>query len=103
MFLTIKSASAEVNNCININIDSHIAKLWNAYKSNDEKYPIYNFLNRFALCILKLCFINILYTSYSLDSLIDIETKTEFYNILSNYFTDFIDISQNYNFNINRT
>lgn len=87
----------------NINIDSQIAKIWNAYKSNDEKYPIYNFLNRFALCILKLCFINILYTSYSLDSLIDIETKTEFYNILSNYFTDFIDISQNYNFNINRT
>lgn len=86
----------------NINIDSQIAKIWNAYKSNDEKYPINNFLNRFALCILKICFINILYTSYSLDSLGDIESKTEFYNILSNYFTDFIDISQNYNSNINK-
>lgn len=86
----------------NINIDSQITKMQNTYKSNDEKYPIHNFLNRFALCILKLCFINILYTSYSLDSLGDIESKTEFYNILSNYFTDFIDISQNYNTNINK-
>lgn len=87
----------------NINIDSQIDKTRDMYNSIDEKYPIYNFLNRFALCILKLCFINILYTSYSLDSLGNIESKTEFYNILSNYFTDFIDISQNYNFNTIRT
>ena len=86
----------------NIYTDSQIDKIQNMYNYNDKKYSIYNFLNKFALCILKLCFINILYTSYSLDSLIDEKSNAEFYNILSNYFTEFIDISQNYNFNINR-
>lgn len=84
----------------NINIESKITKIWNEYKTIDERKPIFNFLDRFALCILKLCFVNSFFTSYSLDFLGKTESCKEFYNIIGEYFSDFINIKQNYNRNI---
>ncbi len=66
------------------------------YRKVDESYPIYKFINSFALCILKLSFINSFFVSYSLDLLgVDNSTK-EFYNILSDYLSDFLTVKQNY-------
>lgn len=84
----------------NINIESKIAKIWNEYKTIDERKPIFNFLDRFALCILKLCFVNSFFTSYSLDFLGKTESCKEFYNIVGEYFSDFINIKQIYNRNV---
>ena len=101
------------NNLKTVNVQDRIAQLFQEcgfyfdletsqlktiarYRKVDESYPIYKFINSFALCILKLSFINSFFVSYSLDLLgVDNSTK-EFYNILSDYLSDFLTVKQNY-------
>lgn len=63
-------------------------------QENELFVNIYNFLNRFGLCILKLSTINAFCTSYSLDLLSLPDTTRQFYEIYKSYLSDFIDIKQ---------
>lgn len=63
-------------------------------QENELFVNIYNFLNRFGLCILKLSTINAFCTSYSLDLLSLPDTTKQFYDIYKSYLSDFIDIKQ---------
>ena len=53
-----------------------------------------NYINRFALCILKLSVINSFCTSYSIDLQSLPDSTKSFYNIYKSYLGDFIDIKQ---------
>ena len=72
------------------------------YDVNDETNQIYdnltlgtlNYLNRFALCILKLSVINAFCMSYSIDLLSLPDSVRSFYDIYKSYLSDFIDIKQ---------
>lgn len=66
------------------------------YKKVDQSYPIYRFIDSFALCILKLSFINSFFISYSLDMLQLEDSQKEFYNILTDYLSDFLKVKQVY-------
>lgn len=67
---------------------------WHDTVETDTYNKSMNFINRFALCILKLSTINAFCTSYSLDLLSLPDTTKRFYNIYESYLSDFINIKQ---------
>lgn len=61
---------------------------------NTQEHLTYDFINRFALCILKLSVINAFCMSYSIDLLSLPDSVRSFYDIYKSYLGDFIDIKQ---------
>ena len=59
-----------------------------------QEHLKYDFINRFALCILKLSVINAFCMSYSIDLLSLPDSVRSFYDIYKSYLGDFIDIKQ---------
>ena len=59
-----------------------------------QEHLTYDFINRFALCILKLSVINAFCMSYSIDLLSLPDSVRSFYDIYESYLGDFIDIKQ---------
>ena len=59
-----------------------------------QEHMTYDFINRFALCILKLSVINAFCMSYSIDLLSVPDRVRSFYDIYKSYLGDFIEIKQ---------
>ena len=59
-----------------------------------QEHLTYSFINRFALCILKLSVINAFCTSYSIDLQSLPDSVRSFYDIYKSYLGDFIEIKQ---------